>query len=178
MPKKIQLLDSITAEQRLTRLAYEIYENNIDDFNLLIQSIKTNEVPVEKIELVKGSLFKVLKFKPGYLKEILDYYNTWKNESDNLLFILTFIQAKYYLGDEILKYSPEILTNATMFSGRNIKTVAENLTKYGTVDSPEPNFDPEKYEEIKQKVIADPTLKDFDERKIMLFLMVIWIMLI
>ena len=27
----------------------------------------------------------------------------------------------------------------------------------------------EKYEEIKQKVTADPTLKDFDERKIMLF---------
>ena len=148
---------------------HQIYENNIDDFNLLIQSIKTNEVPVEKIELVKGSLIKVLKFKPGYLKEILDYYKTWKSESDSLLFILTFIQAKYYLGDEILKYSPEILTNASMFGGRNIKTVAENLTKYGTVDSPEPNFDPEKYEEIKQKVTADPTLKDFDERKIMLF---------
>lgn len=148
---------------------HQIYENNIDDFNLLIESIKTNEVPVEKIELVKGSLFKVLRFKPGYLKEILEYYKTWKSESDSLSFVPTFIQAKYYVGDEILKYSPEILTTATMFSGRDIKTVAENLTKYGTVDSPEPKFDSEKYEEVKEKVKADSTLNDFDERKIMLF---------
>ena len=101
------LLDSYFNSYNLEdpkEFAYEIYENNIDDFNLLIQSIKSNEVPVDKIELVKTRLLKVLIFKPGYLKEILDYYKTWKSESDDLSFISSYIQAKYYLGDEIFKY--------------------------------------------------------------------------
>ncbi len=148
---------------------HQIYENNVDDFNLLIQSIKTNEVPVHKIELVKTSLFKVLKFKPGYLKEILDYYKTWKSESDDLSFISTYIQAKYYLGDEILNYSPKILSTATTYSGRDIKTVAENLKKYGTEDSPGTDVNPEKHQNVKEQVSADSTLNLTDVPKIMLF---------
>ena len=148
---------------------HQIYENNIDDFNLLIQSIKSNEVPVDKIELVKTRLLKVLIFKPGYLKEILDYYKTWKSESDDLSFISSYIQAKYYLGDEIFKYSPKKLSTALMYGGRDIKTVAENLTKYGTEDSPGVEVNPEKHQNVKEQVNADSTLNLTDVPKIMLF---------
>ncbi len=49
MSKKIELLDAISVEQRLTRLAYEIYENNIDEKEITFVGIEDRGVELAKI---------------------------------------------------------------------------------------------------------------------------------
>jgi pyrimidine operon attenuation protein/uracil phosphoribosyltransferase len=49
MPKKIQLLDAQQADQRLTRLAYEIFENNIDEKEIVLVGIIDRGEDLSKI---------------------------------------------------------------------------------------------------------------------------------
>jgi pyrimidine operon attenuation protein/uracil phosphoribosyltransferase len=49
MPKKIELLDATQADQRLTRLAYEIYEQNIDSNELVLVGIAERGLDIAKI---------------------------------------------------------------------------------------------------------------------------------
>jgi pyrimidine operon attenuation protein/uracil phosphoribosyltransferase len=73
MPKKIQLLDSTTAEQRLTRLAYEIYENNIDEKEINFIGIEDRGVDIAKILKKKIESISELKIELATL--IVDKLN-------------------------------------------------------------------------------------------------------
>ena len=76
MSDKVKILDTKQIQQKINRLAYQVYENNFLEKELLIVGIDGNGYKVAK--LLKEKLIKISEFKINLGKIILNKEKPWE----------------------------------------------------------------------------------------------------
>ncbi|HRH10887.1 MAG TPA: phosphoribosyltransferase family protein, partial [Bacteroidia bacterium] len=79
MSKKVKILNTVEIQQKLNRLAYQVYENNYDESSLLIAGIEGNGFKMAGMLAEKLKQISSLKIVLGKIS--LDKEEPWKKEA-------------------------------------------------------------------------------------------------
>ncbi len=117
--KKTKILDAIQINQKLNRMAYQVYENNFKEKELLIVGIDGNGYKVaERIATILTSI-SPLKIKLGKIK--IDKKNPWLlnpkidfNEND-------FENKSVILVDDVLNSGKTLIYGVKLFLNKPVK---------------------------------------------------------
>lgn len=117
--QKTKILDAVQIEQKLNRMAYQIYENNFNEKELLIVGIDGNGYKVaERIASILASVSKI-KTKVGKIK--LDKENPWSFEPKIDFTEKDYINKSVILVDDVLNSGKTLIYAVKLFLNKPVK---------------------------------------------------------
>ena len=119
--EKTKILDSIQINQKLNRMAYQVYENNFKEKELLIVGIEGNGYKVaERIVVILNSISSI-KTKLGKIK--LDKENPWNFEPKIDFTEKDFENKSVILVDDVLNSGKTLMYAVKLFLDKPVKKI-------------------------------------------------------
>ncbi len=119
MNQKTKILDAIQINQKLNRLAYQIYENNFATKQLLLVGIDGNGYKLaERLAIILNSISKI-KIKVGKIK--LDKENPWAFEPKIDFTEKDFENKSVILVDDVLNSGKTLMYAVKLFLDKPVK---------------------------------------------------------
>lgn len=117
--QKTKILDAVQIEQKLNRMAYQVYENNFNEKELLIVGIDGNGHKVaERIAGILNSISKI-KTKVGKIK--LDKETPWAFEPKIDFSEKDFENKSVILVDDVLNSGKTLIYAVKLFLNKPVK---------------------------------------------------------
>lgn len=117
--QKTKILDAVQIEQKLNRMAYQIYENNFHEKELLIVGIEGNGYKVaERLAAILNNISKI-KTKVGKIK--LDKENPWSFEPKIDFTEKDYINKSVILTDDVLNSGKTLIYAVKLFLNKPVK---------------------------------------------------------
>ena len=117
--EKTKILDSVQINQKLNRMAYQVYENNFKEKELLIVGIEGNGYKVaEKIVVILNSISSI-KTKLGKIK--MDKENPWSFEPKIDFTEKDFENKSVILVDDVLNSGKTLIYAVKLFLNKPVK---------------------------------------------------------
>jgi pyrimidine operon attenuation protein/uracil phosphoribosyltransferase len=119
---KTKILDSIQINQKLNRMAYQVYENNFKEKELLIVGIEGNGYKVaERIASILNSISPI-KTKLGKIK--IDKINPWSFDPKIDFKEKDFENKSVILLDDVLKSGKKLIYAVKLFLHKPVKQLS------------------------------------------------------
>jgi pyrimidine operon attenuation protein / uracil phosphoribosyltransferase len=119
--KKVKILDTTQIQQKLNRLAFEVYENNFSEKELLVVGIDGNGYKVaiqlsEKLKKISG-----IKISIG--KITVNKEKPWEGEPKVDFAEKDFINKTIVLVDDVLNSGKTLMYAVKLFLGKPVKKI-------------------------------------------------------
>jgi pyrimidine operon attenuation protein/uracil phosphoribosyltransferase len=121
MSDKVKILDTKQIQQKINRLAYQVYENNFFEKELLIVGIDGNGYKVAK--LLKEKLLKISEFKINLGKIILNKDKPWEGNPEIDFSEKKFINKTIILVDDVLNSGKTLMYAVKLFLDSPVKKI-------------------------------------------------------
>lgn len=121
MSSKVQILDQIQIQQKIIRLAYEVYENNFLEKELLIVGIEGNGYRLA--ELLCKKLKTISKIKIYFGKISLNKEKPWEGEPKIDFTEKMFINKTIILVDDVLNSGKTLMYAVKLFLDKPVKKI-------------------------------------------------------
>lgn len=121
MSEKVKILNTLQIDQKLNRLAFEIYENNFSEKELLIVGIEGNgyKVAVHLCERLKT----ISKIKINLGKIKLDKEKPWEAEAATDFSEKDFVNKTVILVDDVLNSGKTLMYAVKLFLDKPVKKI-------------------------------------------------------
>jgi pyrimidine operon attenuation protein/uracil phosphoribosyltransferase len=117
--QKTKILDSVQIDQKLNRMAYQVYENNFKEKELLIAGIEGNGYKVaERIAAILNSISGI-KTKVGKIK--IDKENPWAFDPIIDFTEKDFVNKSVILVDDVLNSGKTLMYAVKLFLNKPVK---------------------------------------------------------
>jgi pyrimidine operon attenuation protein/uracil phosphoribosyltransferase len=122
MSKKVQILDAAQVQQKLNRLAYEVYENNFEEKSLLIVGIEGNgfKVAANLAEKLK----EISKMKIKLSKIIIDKEKPWDKEPKADFNEKDYTNKTVVLVDDVMNSGKTLIYAVKLFLDKPVKKLS------------------------------------------------------
>lgn len=118
---KVKILDSVQINQKLNRLAYEVYENNFAEKELLIVGIEGNGYKIaERLFTILQSISKT-KFHLGKIR--IDKDKPWNGEPSIDFAESAFVNKTVVLVDDVLNSGKTLMYAVKLFLDKPVKKI-------------------------------------------------------
>jgi len=122
MSKKVKILDAAQVQQKLNRLAYEVYENNFGEKNLLIVGIEGNGFKVaanlaEKLKEISGIKIKLSKI-------VIDKEKPWDKEPKIDFEEKDYTNKTVVLVDDVMNSGKTLIYAVKLFLDKPVKKLS------------------------------------------------------
>ena len=121
MSDKVKILDTKQIQQKINRLAYQVYENNFLEKELIIVGIDGNGYKVAK--LLKEKLIKISEFKINLGKIILNKDEPWEGNPKIDFSEKKFINKTIILVDDVLNSGKTLMYAVKLFLDSPVKKI-------------------------------------------------------
>ena len=121
MSDKVKILDTKQIQQKINRLAYQVYENNFFEKELLIVGIDGNGYKVAK--LLKEKLIKISEFKINLWKIIINKDKPWEGNPKIDFSEKKFINKTIILVDDVLNSGKTLMYAVKLFLDSPVKKI-------------------------------------------------------
>jgi len=118
---KVKILDTVQIRQKINRLAYEVYENNFEEKELLVVGIEGNGYKVAAQLSEKLKEISSLKIKLG--KIILDKDKPWEGETKVDFAEKDFVKKTVVLVDDVLNSGKTLMYAVKLFLDKPVKKI-------------------------------------------------------
>lgn len=118
---KITILDTLQIRQKINRLAYEVYENNFAEKDLLIVGIDGNGYKVALQLAEKITEISKLKVKIGKIS--LDKNKPWEGEPEVDFKEKDFVNKNIILVDDVLNSGKTLMYAVKLFLDKPVKKI-------------------------------------------------------
>jgi pyrimidine operon attenuation protein / uracil phosphoribosyltransferase len=122
MNNKVKILDKVQIQQKLNRLAYEVYENNFNEKSILVVGIEGNGYKIaerlsEKLKEISG-----IKIQLGKIK--LDKDKPWETEPKIDFDEKDFVNKTTILVDDVLNSGKTLIYAVKLFLDKPVKKLS------------------------------------------------------
>jgi pyrimidine operon attenuation protein/uracil phosphoribosyltransferase len=122
MSKKVKILDAAQVQQKLNRLAYEVYENNFGEKNLLIVGIEGNGFKVaanlaEKLKEISGIKIKLSKI-------VIDKEKPWDKDPKIDFDEKDYANKTVVLVDDVMNSGKTLIYAVKLFLDKPVKKLS------------------------------------------------------
>ncbi|MCC6370795.1 MAG: phosphoribosyltransferase [Bacteroidia bacterium] len=121
MSKKVKILDTLQIEQKLNRLAFEVYENNFAEKELLVVGIEGNGYKVATHLGKKLQNISPIKIKLG--KITVDKNKPWEGEPKIDFTEKDFVNKTIILVDDVLNSGKTLMYAVKLFLDKPVKKI-------------------------------------------------------
>lgn len=121
MSEKVKILDTLQIKQKINRLAYEVYENNFSEKELLIVGIDGNGYKVAQQLSEKLKTVSPLKINIGKIN--LDKDKPWEGEPVVDFSEKEFINKTVILVDDVLNSGKTLMYAVKLFLDKPVKKI-------------------------------------------------------
>jgi len=121
MGSKVKILDTLHIQQKLNRLAYEVYENNFTEKELLVVGIDGNGYKVATLLCEKLKEISGLKIKAGKIK--VDKEKPWEGEPSTDFTEKDFVNKTVILVDDVLNSGKTLMYAVKLFLDKPVKKI-------------------------------------------------------
>lgn len=121
MSEKVKILDTLQIKQKLNRLAFEVYENNFTEKELLVVGIDGNGYKVASQLCEKLKAISPLKITLGKIK--LDKDKPWEKESSVDFSEKEFVNKTIILVDDVLNSGKTLMYAVKLFLDKPVKKI-------------------------------------------------------
>ena len=118
---KVRILDTRQIRQKVNRLAYEVYENNFSEKELLVVGIEGNGFKVAKLLAEKLKLISPLKISLG--KIVIDKEKPWEGEPSLDFGEKAFVNKTIILVDDVLNSGKTLMYAVRAFLAKPVKKI-------------------------------------------------------
>ena len=118
---KVKILDTRQIDQKLSRLAYEVYENNFSEKELLLVGIEGNGFKVANHLCEKLKKISPLKITLG--KITLDKDKPWEGEPKTDFEEKAFVNKTIILVDDVLNSGKTLMYAVKLFLDKPVKKI-------------------------------------------------------
>jgi pyrimidine operon attenuation protein/uracil phosphoribosyltransferase len=118
---KVKILDTLQIDQKLSRLAYEVYENNFAEKELLIVGIDGNGYKVANHLCEKLKKISPLKITLGKIK--LNKDRPWEGEPITDFEDKAFVNKTIILVDDVLNSGKTLMYAVKLFLDKPVKKI-------------------------------------------------------
>lgn len=118
---KVKILDTLQIDQKLNRLAYEVYENNFSEKELLIVGIDGNGYKVANHLCEKLKKISPLKITLGKIK--LNKEKPWEGEPVTDFDDKAFVNKTVILVDDVLNSGKTLMYAVKLFLDKPVKKI-------------------------------------------------------
>jgi pyrimidine operon attenuation protein/uracil phosphoribosyltransferase len=122
MSNKVKILDKIQIQQKLNRLAYEVYENNFDEKSLLIVGIEGNGYKVAANLAEKLKEISKIKIQLGKIK--IDKTKPWDGIPQIDFTEKDFVNKTVILVDDVLNSGKTLIYAVKLFLDKPVKKLS------------------------------------------------------
>ncbi|MBK9283327.1 MAG: phosphoribosyltransferase [Sphingobacteriaceae bacterium] len=122
MGKKVQILNTLEITQKLNRLAYQVYENNFNEKELLIVGIDGNGYKMAAVLVEKLNKISDQKFKLG--KITMDKEEPWKTESKIDFTEKDYVNKVVVLVDDVMNSGKTLIYAVKLFLDKPVKKLS------------------------------------------------------
>lgn len=119
MSKKVKILNTVEIQQKLNRLAYQVYENNYDESSLLIAGIEGNGFKMAGMLAEKLKQISSLKIVLGKIS--LDKEEPWKKEAKTDFNEKDFANKTVILVDDVLNSGKTLIYAVKLFLDKPVR---------------------------------------------------------
>ena len=118
---KLKILDTLQIQQKLNRLAFEVYENNFEEKELLVVGIEGNgyKVALEMAERLKN--ISKIKITVGKIK--IDKDEPWKASAQTDFKEKDYVNKTVILVDDVLNSGKTLIYAVKLFLDKPIKKI-------------------------------------------------------
>jgi pyrimidine operon attenuation protein / uracil phosphoribosyltransferase len=121
MSGKVQILDTLQIKQKLNRLAFEVYENNFSEKELLIVGIEGNGYKVAQQLSEKLKEISPIKITLGNIK--LNKEKPWMGEPSIDFDEKAFVNKTIILVDDVLNSGKTLMYAVKLFLDKPVKKI-------------------------------------------------------
>jgi pyrimidine operon attenuation protein / uracil phosphoribosyltransferase len=121
MSGKVQILDTLQIKQKLNRLAFEVYENNFSEKELLIVGIEGNGYKVAQQLSEKLKEISPIKITLGNIK--LNKEKPWMGEPNIDFEEKAFVNKTIILVDDVLNSGKTLMYAVKLFLDKPVKKI-------------------------------------------------------
>jgi pyrimidine operon attenuation protein/uracil phosphoribosyltransferase len=121
MSSKVKILDNIQIQQKINRLAFEVYENNFSEKELLVVGIEGNGYKVAALLSEKLNSIAPLKIKIG--KITLNKDKPWEGEPKIDFHEKDFVNKTIVLVDDVLNSGKTLMYAVKLFLDKPVKKI-------------------------------------------------------
>ena len=121
MGDKVKILDTLQIKQKLNRLAFEVYENNFSEKELLIVGIDGNGYKVAKQLSEKLKKISPIKITLGNIK--LNKEKPWMGEPSTDFKDKAFVNKTIILVDDVLNSGKTLMYAVKLFLDKPVKKI-------------------------------------------------------
>ena len=121
MSNKVKILDNIQIQQKINRLAYQVYENNFSEKELLVVGIEGNGYKVADLLSQKLKSISTLKIKTGKIK--LNKDKPWEVEAAIDFSEKDFVNKTIVLVDDVLNSGKTLMYAVKLFLDKPVKKI-------------------------------------------------------
>ncbi len=121
MSNKVKILDNVQIQQKINRLAYQVYENNFSEKELLVVGIEGNGYKVADLLSQKLKSISVLKIKTGKIKINKD--KPWEDEAVIDFSEKDFVNKTIVLVDDVLNSGKTLMYAVKLFLDKPVKKI-------------------------------------------------------
>lgn len=122
MSNKVKILDKTQIQQKLNRLAYEVYENNFDEKSLLIVGIEGNGYKVAANLAEKLKEISKIKIQLGKIK--IDKTKPWDGTPKIDFTEIDFVNKTVILVDDVLNSGKTLIYAVKLFLDKPVKKLS------------------------------------------------------
>jgi pyrimidine operon attenuation protein/uracil phosphoribosyltransferase len=119
---KVKILNTTEIQQKLNRLAYEVYENNFTEKNLLIVGIEGNGYKIAASLSAKLKEISPIKIQLGKIK--LNKDKPWEGDPEIDFDQKAFVNKTTVLVDDVLNSGKTLIYAAKLFLDKPIKKLS------------------------------------------------------
>lgn len=121
MSNKVKILDNVQIQQKINRLAYQVYENNFSEKELLVVGIEGNGYKVADLLSQKLKSISTLKIKTGKIK--LNKDKPWEDEAVIDFSEKDFVNKTIVLVDDVLNSGKTLMYAVKLFLDKPVKKI-------------------------------------------------------
>ena len=121
MSSKVKILDNIQIQQKINRLAFEVYENNFSEKELLVVGIEGNGYKVAALLSEKLKSIAPLKIKIGKIS--LNKDKPWEGEPKIDFNEKDFVNKTIVLVDDVLNSGKTLMYAVKLFLDKPVKKI-------------------------------------------------------
>jgi len=119
--RKVKILDTLQIRQKLSRLAFEVYENNFSEKELLVVGIEGNGYKVA--QHLSEELKKISPLKITIGKITLNKEKPWEGEPSIDFAEKTFVNKTIILVDDVLNSGKTLMYAVKLFLDKPVKKI-------------------------------------------------------